>query len=207
MRTLLLIAGLLLTSCSFSQLYAQELSREEKKEWKRKAKDYRRNPAELKELVEDKNSLEREVDALSAQVNELEAEKTNRRSRIAQLEREVVNLQNSLAETQNALDRAQSEPRPSRPAADDMSGLVFKVQLGAYSQMNVPEDLDGEGDNLNLEQEDGMQKIIVGKFRDIENADRMKVYMQRIGISDAWVVAYQDGIRVPVESVVPGYTQ
>ena len=207
---LLLIAGLLCFTASVSSLQAQELSREEKREWKRKAKDFKRNPEALKDLVEEKDRYKREAQELSSQINELEVEKTNRRSRIAQLERELTRLQNSLAETQSALDRAESSDAPPRPAAaasEDMSGIVFRVQIGAFSELGMPADLDGEGDNMDLEEEGGMQKIIIGKFRDIDRADRVRTYMQKIGIPDAWVVAYQDGARVPVESVVPGYGQ
>jgi len=209
MRMLFLLAGLLVFTTGFSPLLGQDLSRDEKKEWKKKAKQYKRNPAELKELVEEKERYEREVKELSSQVNELEAEKANRRSRIAQLEREVTRLQNSLAETQSALDRAQQAPQQPAPErrdqGDDMQGLVFKVQIGAYNEMQLSDGLDAENDNLDLETENGMQKIIIGKFRDFESADMLKAHMQKIGIPDAWVVAYQDGVRVPVESVVPGY--
>ena len=207
MRMLLLIAGLLCFTAGLSPLQAQELSRDEKKEWKRKAKDFKRNPAALKDLVEEKDRYKREAQELSSQINELEVEKTNRRSRIAQLERELTRLQNSLAETQSALDRAESSDAPQQPpvASDDMSGIVFRVQIGAFSELGMPTDLDGEGDNMDIEEEGGMQKIIIGKFRDIDRAEMVRSYMQRIGIPDAWVVAYQDGTRVPVESVVPGY--
>jgi len=206
---LLLIAGLLCFTAGVSSLQAQELSKDEKKEWKRKAKDFKRNPAALKDLVEEKDRYKREAQELSSQINELEVEKTNRRSRIAQLERELTRLQNSLAETQSALDRAESSDAPPRQAvaADDMSGIIFRVQIGAFSELGIPADLDGEGDNMNIEEEGGMQKIIVGKYRDIERAEMVRSYMQKIGIPDAWVVAYQDGTRVPVESVVPGYGQ
>lgn len=211
MRMLLLIVGLLCFSAGLSSLQAQELSRDEKREWKRKAKEFKRNPATLKELVEDHDRYKRETQELSSQINELEVEKTNRRSRIAQLERELTRMQNSLAETQSALDRSESAPSSTTPPSDgmanDMSGVVFRVQIGAYSKLGMPADVDGQGDNMEIEEEEGIQKIIIGKFRDIERADMVRSYMQKIGIPDAWVVAYQDGMRVPVESVAPGYGQ
>jgi exonuclease VII large subunit len=211
MRMLMLLAGLICCTAILTPVQAQELSKDEKKEWKQKAKEYKRNPAALKDLVEERDRYRRESQELASQINELEVEKTNRRSRIAQLERELTRMQNSLAETQSALDQAQNSgpvnPRPSGGMDDDMSGIVFRVQIGAYSELGMPADLNTEGDNMQLEEENGLQKIIVGKFRDIERAEMMRGYMQQIGIPDAWVVAYQDGVRVPVESVVPGYGQ
>lgn len=212
MRMLMLLAGLICITAMLTPVQAQELSKDEKKEWKQKAKEYKRNPAALKDLVEERDRYRRESQELAGQINELEVEKTNRRSRIAQLERELTRMQNSLADTQSALDQAQnSGPVNTQPTGggmdNDMSGIVFRVQIGAYSELGMPADLNTEGDNMQLEEEDGLQKIIVGKFRNIEQADMMRGYMQQIGIPDAWVVAYQDGLRVPVESVVPNYGQ
>jgi len=86
-----------------------------------------------------------------------------------------------------------------------MRGLVFRVQLGAYEKLNLPATLDGEDDNMDLEMVDGLQKIIIGKYPDVESADALRDYMRKLGIPDAWVVAYQDGVRISVEDVVPGY--
>ena len=179
---------------------AQELSREERKEWKKKAKEYKRNPAALKELSESVNRYKREAQEYAAQINEMEAEKANRRARIAQLERETARLQDQLSAAQDALNR---QPK----MGDDMQGLVFRVQIGAFEKLNVPASLDGENDNMDLEMVDGLQKIIIGKYPDVQSADALRTYMQKLGIPDAWVVAYQDGVRIPVENVVPGYGQ
>lgn len=205
MRMLLLIAMLALTA-NLVPLHAQELSKDEAKEWKNKAKDYRRNPAALKRLSDDVDRYRQEAQEYAVQLNELEAEKANRRAQIAQLERDNVRLQDQLAETRNAMqDVRNQDVQPAR--GDDMSGLVFRVQIGAYEKLAMPDNLNNEGDNMDLYTEDGLQKIIIGKFRDIGGAEALRGYMQKVGIKDAWVVAYQDGARVPVNSVVPGYGQ
>ncbi len=186
---------------------AQELSREERKEWKKKAKEYKRNPAALKELSESVNRYKREAQEYAAQINEMEAEKANRRARIAQLERETARLQDQLSAAQDALNRQPEMPPVQPKMGDDMQGLFFRVQIGAFEKLNVPASLDRENDNMDLEMVDGLQKIIIGKYPDIESANALRNYMQQLGIPDAWVVAYQDGTRIPVESVVPGYGQ
>lgn len=205
MRMLLLIAMLALTA-NLVPVHAQQLSKEEAKEWKNKAKDYRRNPAALKRLSDDVDRYRQEAQEYAVQLNELEAEKANRRAQLAQLERDNVRLQDQLAETRNAmLDVRNQDAQPA--LGDDMRGLVFRVQIGAYEKLAMPDNLNNEGDNMDLYMEDGLQKIIIGKFRDIGGAEALRSYMQKIGIKDAWVVAYQDGARVPVNSVVPGYGQ
>lgn len=205
MRILFLTALLLLAFGTTATVQAQELSKEEKKEWKKKAREYKRNPAALKSLAESVDRYKKEANEYAAQINEMEADKANRRSRLAQLERENTALQDKLAATLNELDQLRMSP-PAQPQMDQpMRGLVFRVQLGAYKKLNLPATLDGEDDNMDLEMVDGLQKIIIGKYPDVESAEALRNYMQKLGISDAWIVAYQDGVRVSVEDVVPGY--
>lgn len=205
---LFLTAILLLAFGTTATVQAQELSKDEKKEWKNKAKEYKRNPAALKTLSESVDRYKREANEYAAQINEMEAEKANRRARVAQLERENAQLQDKLAATLNEMDQLSMVP-PTQPQMGNttMQGLIFRVQIGAFKKLNIPSTLDGDDDNMDLEMVDGLQKIIIGKYPDIESADALRNHMQKLGIKDAWVVAYQDGVRVPVESVVPGYGQ
>ena len=207
MRMLFLTALLLFAFGAPATVQAQELSRAEKREWKKMARAYKRNPAALKTLSESVDRYKKEANEYAAQINEMEAEKANRRARLAQLERENAQLQDKVAAMLNELDQLKTSP-PAQPQMDQsMRGLVFRVQIGAYEKLNMPSTLDGEADNMDLEMVDGLQKIIIGKYPDIESADALRTYMKQLGIVDAWVVAYQDGVRVPVDSVVPGYGQ
>jgi vacuolar-type H+-ATPase subunit I/STV1 len=205
---LILTAVLLFAFGTTVTVQAQELSKDEKKEWKRKAKEFKRNPAALKSLSESVDRYKTEANEYAAQINELEAEKANRRARIAQLERENAQMQDKLAATLNELDQLRMSPPPAQPQMDNsMQGLVFRVQIGAFEKLNMPSTLDGQGDNMDLEMVDGLQKIIIGKYPDVESAEALRSYMQQLGIPDAWVVAYQDGMRVPMENIIPGYGQ
>jgi len=208
MRMLILTAVLLFAFGTTVTVQAQELSKDEKKEWKRKAREFKRNPAALKSLSESVDRYKTEANEYAAQINEMEAEKANRRARIAQLERENAQMQDKLAATLNELDQLRMSPPPAQPQMDNsMQGLVFRVQIGAFEKLNMPSTLDGEGDNMDLEMVDGLQKIIIGKYPDVESAEALRSYMQQLGIPDAWVVAYQDGMRVPMENIIPGYGQ
>lgn len=186
------------------QAQAQELSKDEKKEWKNKAKEYKRNPAALKSLVEESERYRKESQELLSQVNQLEAARANQQARVNQLEAEVNRLQNDLASTEESL-RAMAENQDqgyidnAGNEEDNMAGLVFRVQIGAYSKTTLPEGLDNEGDNMDFEMSDGLQKIIIGKFQDFESAKSLRDYMRKVGIPDAWVVPYMDGTRITLE--------
>jgi len=205
MRILLYFALVVFTVLSVQpQVQAQELSKDEKKEWKKKAKEYKRNPAALKAMVEESERYRKESQELLSQVNQLEAARANQQARVNQLEAEVNRLQNDLASTEESL-RAMAENREPEytdktgSQGDNMAGLVFRVQIGAYSKTTLPEGLDNEGDNMDFEMADGLQKIIIGKFQDFESAKSLRDYMRKVGIPDAWVVPYMDGTRITLE--------
>jgi hypothetical protein len=201
MRILLYFALVVFATVSFqSTMNAQELSKEEQKEWKAKAKEYKRNPAALKALAEESERYRKESQELLSQVNQLEAARANQQARVNQLEAEVNRLQNDLAATEESLRNMADQQPDYNPeqgqASNNMSGLIFRVQIGAYSKTTIPEGLDNEGDNMDFEMSDGLQKIIVGKFQDFESAKSLRDYMRKVGIPDAWIVPYMDGKRI-----------
>lgn len=202
MRILLYFALVVFAMCSIQpQMQAQDLSKDEIKKWKNKAKEYKRNPAALKAVVEESERYRRESQDLLSQVNQLEAARANQQARVNQLEAEVGRLQNDLAVTEESLrNLANEQPDYTDSGVDNsMTGLIFRVQIGAYSKSNIPGSLDGEGDNMDLEMEDGLQKIIIGKFQDFESAKGLRDYMRKVGIPDAWVVPYMDGTRITLD--------
>jgi hypothetical protein len=49
---------------------------------------------------------------------------------------------------------------------------------------------------------DGLQKIVLGRFRDYQKAKQLQTQIQNLGIKDAWIASYEDGVRVPIEQVI-----
>jgi hypothetical protein len=39
-------------------------------------------------------------------------------------------------------------------------------------------------------------------FTDYWEADTFKKYMREMGVSDAWIISYRDGVRVPIKEVL-----
>ncbi len=85
------------------------------------------------------------------------------------------------------------------------SGIVYSVQIlaarnsamaasGIKAIFNLDED-------VYLEESDGLKRYTVGSFDNIVDAIELMRKVVDNGISDAFVVAYKDGKRVPLESI------
>jgi len=78
------------------------------------------------------------------------------------------------------------------------TGIVFKVQIGAFKVREITDDLTTPN-MLVTEKENEIQKVIVGQFRDYYKAELLKAHIQAMGIEDAWVVSYKDGYRITIK--------
>ena len=91
------------------------------------------------------------------------------------------------------------EPVKNRtiPMNVDMpKGVVFKVQIGAFSE-RIPSDLYGDLDPVTGEQiGNGLVRYSAGLFMTYDNAADAKKQVRNRGYEDAFVVAYIDGKRV-----------
>ncbi|MCO6477453.1 MAG: hypothetical protein J5I94_12560 [Phaeodactylibacter sp.] len=191
----LFIAALFLAVAPY-QVQAQDLTKDEKKYWKDQAKEYKRNPAALKELVEEAEQARKQKREMELKLTQLEADRISNENQINQMQQEISDLNSRLIAAQNAIQQLNEEKAAMAPRGPDMSGLVFRVQIGAYGKTNIPANLDQENDNMDLETEGGLQKILIGHYRSYQDADQLKTHMQKIGVKDAWVVPYRDGVRI-----------
>lgn len=186
---------------SASQVSAQ-LSKKEKKEWKKKAKEFARNPATLKQLTEDKETAEGQLSSLNDKVAQLQSSMSNKDSRIAELEDQL--SQARAQATSARAELAQLKATPVKNEMDYSQGVVFKVQIGAFKNKDLQKYFDNNP-NLGGEVKDGEpQRITIGIFRDYWEADQFKKYMREMGVKDAWIVPYRDGQRVEIKDVLEG---
>ncbi len=185
------------TSTSFAQL-----SKKERKEWKNKAKEFKRNPESLRQLIEDKEAAEGQVSSLTDRLSKLQSTMSNKDARIAELEDQL-----SAARAQLTSLRAEVAQLKAAPVVNEMDfskGVVFKVQIGAFKNKDLQKYFDNNP-NLGGEVKDGEpQKITIGIFRDYWEADQFKKYMREMGVKDAWIVPYRDGQRVEIKDVLEG---
>jgi len=127
-----------------------------------------------------------QMKALSAEMNALQS--TN-----ASLQQENNNLKNDLNTANASIKMLSSETEPAFAR-----GIVFKVQIGAYKDLNVSENIP-DSDNIGTENSDDVQKIVLGQFRDFKKADQLKKQLRMMGVKDAWIVSYKDGNRITIE--------
>jgi hypothetical protein len=186
---------------SASQSFAQ-LSKKEKKEWKKKAKEYARNPANLKQLIEDKDAASGQLTALNQKVSELQSTMSDKDARIAELEDQLSRSRSELTSTKAEL--AQLRETPVINPMDFSKGVVFKVQIGAFKNKDLAKYFENNPNFGGEVKENEPQKITIGIFRDYWEADKFKKYMREMGVKDAWIVPYRDGQRVEIKDVLEG---
>lgn len=198
MKTKLITVCLALIFCSV-QVFAQ-LSKQERKEWKKKAKEYAKQPANLKSFTEQKQAADSEVTNLKNQVTGLNNTVSNKNARIAELEDELSRMRSELTNARAELAQYKDNP----PPMDFSRGTVFRVQIGAFRNKDLKKYFDNNPNFGGEATEKGEQKFTIGIFRDYWEADQFKKYMRDMGVKDAWIVPYKDGQRVDIKDVLEG---
>lgn len=184
-----------------TQAFAQ-LSKKEKKEWKKKAKEYSKAPENLKQLIDDKQTAESQVTSLNSKVTQLQSSISDKDAKITQQEDEIAQLRSQL--TASKAELAQLKENPPVNPMDFSKGVVFKVQIGAFRNKDLSKYFDNNPNFGGEKSEDGSQRYTIGIFRDYWEADTFKKYMREMGVKDAWIVPFKDGQRVDIKDVLEG---
>jgi hypothetical protein len=184
------------------QVFAQ-LSKAEKKEWKKKAKEYSKNPSELKSLIEAKQATETDNTTLKGQVSTLNGQISDKNAKISDLEDQLSKMRGDLTSTKAELAQLKDTPPPPSPM-DFSKGVVFKVQIGAFKNKDLAKYFDNNPNFGGEATDKGEQRFTIGVFRDYWDADKFKKYMREMGVKDAWIVPFKDGARVEIKDVLEG---
>jgi predicted nucleic acid-binding Zn-ribbon protein len=185
---------------------AQELSKEAKKELKKKAKEFQKNPEALQMMLEEYDELQTEVSQaesakrkLEQDVQVLTAESQLKTDKLTGLQSENEMLQMQLVEARTTLpEQPKGVPAEVETSQEMLAGVVYKVQIGAYKKRQIDEELMST-DNMDVEEQAGLKKVVVGQFRDFDRAKSLQDELVAMGVKGAWVVAYQDGNRIPLK--------
>jgi hypothetical protein len=78
------------------------------------------------------------------------------------------------------------------------------VQVGAFRNKDLAKYLDNNPNFSGDTDQDGARKYTLGYFKNYWEADNFKKYLREMGVSDAWLVSYKDGKRVPIKDVLEG---
>jgi vacuolar-type H+-ATPase subunit I/STV1 len=183
-----------------------QMSKKEAKEWKKRIKKLQ--PEQYKQLLDENKSLKGQVTSLRTELGNVD-------DRIAEKDEQILSYQSQVSDLRNELTRVQSEAQNPPPNVasnesasniDESRGVVFKVQIGAFTQKDLSKYLDNAR-NFSGEEEGGVRKYTIGVFRDYWDADTFKKYLREMGVKDAWIVSYRDGQRVPIKDVLEGVSK
>ena len=86
---------------------------------------------------------------------------------------------------------------------DSQEGSFYSVQVGVYSKKVSLADLYNVQDVMAERTASGYIRYTSGQFTDLDAANARKQVVRDAGIADAFVVAYRDGVKVPVGSIQP----
>jgi len=206
---LLLPSFLLFVGCATTNTGG--LSSEEAKQWTQAAKEYQQNPAALKQLTEERNRYREEAQMADQRVAAVQAELAQDQNQKAEMEQQVAMLNNRLMAAEQAnqalqqqLQQQMTQPGPTPPSgggtgnADNYDmGVVYRIQVGAYKTGGVPSKFNQYPD-LFVESAGGLDKVMIGAYRDYNDARARLGQLKGEGYGSAWVVAYKNGGRVPL---------
>jgi len=187
---------------SGTQVFAQ-LSKKEKKEWKKKAKQFAKDPASLKSLTEEKQTADNTVSTQTSKITQLQSSISDKDAKIVELEDQISKMRSELTAAKTEI--AQLKATPAAPSPMDFSkGVIFKVQVGAFKNKDLAKYFENNPNFGGEAKDGGEQRITIGIFRDYWEADTFKKYMRDMGVKDAWIVPYKDGVRVEIKDVLEG---
>jgi cell division protein FtsB len=174
----------------------KQMTKQEQKEWKKTAKEYSKNPQALAQLTKDKQELQRVNNNLESEMNLVRTQLNAKDNRIANLESQVDQLNLEL------MAAYESEPVPPSFTATENAGevipmgTIFRVQIGAFEQdkNKIPSGLS-TAPGMSLEKDGGLQKVVLGQFTSREEAEKLQKHLRKVGLKDAWIVTYKDGVR------------
>jgi hypothetical protein len=165
---------------------AQTMDKKEAKIWKEKLKNM--SVEEFKNLVESTNRLQTNLQKLQKDVQENKNLVLAKDDEQAELKRRLKQLEKETAEI-DASDKSDK-------------GIVFRIQIGAFEKIDLTSQANNQKTDLKAEKKDNVKQYTVGYFRDYWQADKFKKCLQNQGITDAWIVAYKDGVRVDIKDVL-----
>lgn len=80
-------------------------------------------------------------------------------------------------------------------ALNPQDSLRYSVQIGAYKELNLSE-LSMNLEELHVDQLDGVERISLGSFASLPEAQAFLEVSVRLGFENAYIVAYSDGNAV-----------
>ena len=81
-------------------------------------------------------------------------------------------------------------------SAVQAKGYYYRIQLGAFKNFDLKNKINKDDQSIQVEYLKGLEKYMIGLFFSIEDAAAYRKDIQQMGIKDAFIVPYKDGIRI-----------
>ncbi len=206
----------MLSAFAFTFVFAQELSKEERKRLKAElsayGKDLEGYKAKMEDLHNTLDSNEAEIKRLKDDLAYSSTHQAELDNKIADFDKQLIkcNEENLMLKGYNAANgftpagssspadettNGQQVPAPAGLNNAPQSGTVYKVQIGLYKEFNINKYF-AEPRFIGYEDVDGMNRYIISYFPDEEIAKSFVADVRKMGIKDAFVSKYIDGQRV-----------
>lgn len=190
----------------------QELSKAEKKRLKDELKSYEKDLAGYKAKMED---IRATLDSNEAEIKRLRDDQAYASTKQAELENKIASLDSDLnkARQESAMLRGENVENPDPEVVAKVkvamtnkaqTGTVYKVQIGLYKNFTINKYFD-QPRFIGYEEVDGYNRYIISYFEDEEVAKSFVGDVRKMGIKDAFVSKYIDGVRVYEWSKNPKY--
>lgn len=171
--------------------FSQELPKEVEKEWKDKLKafynQYKKDLGGFKQFIEDKDAVEAQVPKLKSEVERLKSKYDKNQDEIANLNSEINLNEMRLKQLKEEGGNGSSGGSSGGGAGVvPTTGIAFTVELGSS---------------------DAGMKYIIGIFDNYPQAQTMRDSLRKMGVKDAFIIAYKDGTQVPVTEAMDGAGQ
>ena len=176
----------------------KKAAKKEKKLWKKKAKKYAKTPLTLRDDLENANKKLREC---SEKNKDLQDKYANAQAAYDSLAAILSSRESELAALGRKYEKLEAAYQAQKNVNDKgiVPGLVYRVQVGAYVHFDMNQYLGDTEKSFEGENQDGMNKYMMGNFRGMTNAEAFRDDIRKLGIEDAWVVPYIDGTRVTMD--------
>lgn len=193
MKTIRLLSILLVLAVAPSVIFAQ--SSAEKKKLKKELKTYRKmKPLEIRSMklnyeskLKDKKNQDLQFKNMKRQFDSIQNVLNANNAKISQLEVQLIQAQTAAANNKSI----------------GAKGYYYRVQLGAYKFYDI-KSKNASDESFNTESTPEMDKMTVGLFYTLAEADQFKEDIRRMGIKDAYVVPFKDGKRVTHKEAAEG---
>lgn len=159
---------------------AQTLTKSQKKLLKKEIKTYKKDPIKW---VKMQNKHSEEVENLSDEIEQLKALLAEAETQIENMTKDIVAWEEKYVALEKTI--------PSSALPD---GTVYQVQMGYYQYLDLVS-FNDKLKTVRAEEIDGKKRYVIGHFDNLLDAVQFSNDIKRIGVLDAFVTEYTDGVR------------